>query len=128
MYKAFTRRVTKTDKDLKKHFKDANVKGRTYEEVKKREEVDLEKAMVEKRRLVQEAYQSIMKLREIALEKDSVFTLVHLEFLTEKMKEIGETEKMKTLEEMKKTDEAKQSALRHIKALFHYIFKKHKKN
>ena len=38
MYKAFTRRVTKTDKDLKKNFEDANVKGRIYEEVKKRVE------------------------------------------------------------------------------------------
>ena len=128
MYKTFTKKTIRTAEDLKKNFEDANVKGRIYEEVKKREEVDLEKAMVEKCRLVQEAYQSIMKLREIALEKDSVFTLVHLEFLIEKMEEMGDSEKVNTLEEMQKTNEAKQGAVNHIKALFHhYVLKKHKK-
>ncbi|KAL2079244.1 hypothetical protein ACEWY4_024988 [Coilia grayii] len=109
-YINMTRKETRTDEDLKRRFEEQTDKSKSYEEMMRKAEEDLEKETAEKCRLVHEAYQSIMKLQEIALERDSVFTLVHLDFLIEKMQEMEDTEKVRKLEEMQKTDKAKQSA------------------
>ncbi|XP_075885943.1 uncharacterized protein LOC142890627 isoform X2 [Nelusetta ayraudi] len=50
---------------------------------------------------VEEAYGHILKLEKIALNKNSVSILVHLDFMIEKMKEKGHLEKVTKLEEIK---------------------------
>ncbi len=47
----------------------------------------------------------IVSLSEIALKADSAFTLQHLDFLIPRLKEEGEQERMKNLEDLRKTGE-----------------------
>lgn len=49
-----------------------------------------------------EAFHCVETLEMIALNTDSLFTLQHSDFLTEKLKEINEPEKAKILENIKK--------------------------
>ncbi|XP_030609334.1 uncharacterized protein LOC115796978 [Archocentrus centrarchus] len=52
-----------------------------------------------KKQLLDESYQYVLKLEQIALKADSASTLDHLDFLIEKMKEEGDREKVQKLEE-----------------------------
>ncbi|KAL4009581.1 hypothetical protein ACER0C_003433 [Sarotherodon galilaeus] len=142
-YVTKTRRVMKTDEQMKKKYeknvsehemKDRELKTRTGEvdETKKtaadlslnKQEMkqkyddhqrekekkctlleNLEKEMkqltAEKSQFLDESYQHVVRLEEIALKADSASTIVHLDFLIEKMKEEGDTEKVQKLEEMR---------------------------
>ncbi|KAL3056872.1 hypothetical protein OYC64_007366 [Pagothenia borchgrevinki] len=55
----------------------------------------------DKDRFLEECFQHVVELEEIALKGVSLSTQVHLDFLIDKMKEKGETEKVKKLEIMK---------------------------
>lgn len=60
----------------------------------------------DKSALLDECFQHLVSLDKIALKRNSVSTFVHLDFLSEKMKEIGDTKKLQKIEEMtKKEDE-----------------------
>ncbi|XP_041949142.1 uncharacterized protein LOC121709643 [Alosa sapidissima] len=120
-YMPMTRKVTRTNEELKKMFDKESDKSKSYEEMMRKAKETLAKDKTEKDRLVQEAYQSIQKLQEIALEKDSVFTQVYLDFLIEKMDEMGDHDKVEKLMEMRNIDEAKQSALDYVKATLRII-------
>ncbi|XP_005464771.2 uncharacterized protein LOC100708399 [Oreochromis niloticus] len=69
---------------------------------------NLEKEMkvltAEKEKWLSDCYQHAVRLEEIALKADSASTVVHLDFLIEKMKEKGDTEKVQKLEEMRRED------------------------
>ncbi|XP_026017293.1 uncharacterized protein LOC113018441 [Astatotilapia calliptera] len=69
---------------------------------------NLEKEMkvltAEKEKWLSDSYQHAVRLEEIALKADSASTVVHLDFLIEKMKEEGDTEKVQKLEEMRRED------------------------
>ncbi|XP_035772260.1 uncharacterized protein LOC102791401 [Neolamprologus brichardi] len=69
---------------------------------------NLEKEMkvltAEKQKWLSDSYQHAVRLEEIALKADSASTVVHLDFLIEKMKEEGDTEKVQKLEEMRRED------------------------
>ena len=68
----------------------------------------------EKYQVLDESFQQVVNLEQIALKVDSLSTLVHLDFLIEKMKEKGDTEKIQKLEEMKRrVDERTRAALRY---------------
>ena len=56
----------------------------------------------EKYQVLDESFQQVVRLEQITLTVDSLSTLVHLDFLIEKMKEKGDTEKIQKLEEMKR--------------------------
>ncbi|XP_041666996.1 uncharacterized protein LOC121525207 [Cheilinus undulatus] len=71
---------------------------KSYLEKLKKEEKDLQK---EKDKLLEESFQHIVKLEQIALNADSLSILVHLDFLIKKMEEKGDTEKVKKLKEMR---------------------------
>ncbi|XP_036972627.1 uncharacterized protein LOC119029686 [Acanthopagrus latus] len=66
----------------------------------------LEKEMKEvtaaKYQMLDESFHHVVNLQQIALTVDSLSTLVHLDFLIEKMEEKGDTEKIQKLEEMKR--------------------------
>ncbi|KAL4009402.1 hypothetical protein ACER0C_003254 [Sarotherodon galilaeus] len=76
---------------------------------------NLEKEMkvltAEKEKWLSDSYQHAVRLEEIALKADSASTVVHLDFLIEKMKEKGDTEKVQKLEEMRREDEGTKEAV-----------------
>lgn len=54
------------------------------------------------RQVLEEPYDRLMKLEKIALNQNAASTRVHLDFLTDKMKEKGDTQKVEKLEERRK--------------------------
>ncbi|KAI2663087.1 Septin-4 [Labeo rohita] len=76
-----------------------------YERTEKNLISDLETIKKEKSKLLREAYMTIVTLSEIALKADSAFTLQHLDFLIPRLKEEGEKEWMKNLEDLRKAGE-----------------------
>uniref|UniRef100_A0A8C2FHQ2 AAA+ ATPase domain-containing protein n=1 Tax=Cyprinus carpio TaxID=7962 RepID=A0A8C2FHQ2_CYPCA len=113
---------------FKEHVKGAKIyvtktkkEKRTYEKLKKKYEKEIGDGVLvvkmleeelqatekEKINLVNEAFHCVETLEKIALKTDSLFTLQHIDFLIEKLKEIIEPEKAKTLEDMKKRAEEK---------------------
>ncbi|XP_073719917.1 uncharacterized protein [Misgurnus anguillicaudatus] len=98
IYKTKTRVEKRTYEDLKKKYEDKIGDGESL--VNKLEE-ELQQLEQEKIRLVIEAFNCVKSLEMIALNTYSLFTLQHMEFLIEKMKEIKEPEKAKALEDIK---------------------------
>ncbi|XP_030291580.1 uncharacterized protein LOC115592678 [Sparus aurata] len=102
IYVTKTRRVKKTLRDLKGTYekeksecdKKTSLLGNLQREMK-----ELQK---EKDQMFEKFFHLVVKLEQIALKVDSLSTLVHLDFLIEKMKEKGDTEKIQKLEEMKR--------------------------
>ncbi|XP_063058252.1 uncharacterized protein LOC134451781 [Engraulis encrasicolus] len=90
IYVAKTRKVTRTAQAVRDKYKEqANIMNALEE--------DLRKSKIKQNELLLEAYQSICKLEEIALKKDSMSTLIHLDLLIEKMKELKDDEKTQKL-------------------------------
>ncbi|XP_039470670.1 uncharacterized protein LOC116327373 [Oreochromis aureus] len=113
-YVTQTRRVQRTKEEMKKKYE----KNKTESEKKLTLLENLEKEMnqltAEKSQWLDESYQHVVKLEQIALKADSASTIVHLGFLIEKMKEEGDTEKVQKLEEMRsRVDEGTRAALRY---------------
>ncbi|XP_015252208.1 PREDICTED: uncharacterized protein LOC107098860, partial [Cyprinodon variegatus] len=111
-----TRKVQKTLEDLKEKYEknkeECEEKSSLLENLKQ-ENRNLE---IEWSLLLDKAYEHVMKLEKIALKVESVSTLVHLDFLMEKMKEKGDLGKVKKLEEMKsRVSEGTSAALRYAK-------------
>uniref|UniRef100_A0A8C1GSQ5 AAA+ ATPase domain-containing protein n=1 Tax=Cyprinus carpio TaxID=7962 RepID=A0A8C1GSQ5_CYPCA len=115
IYESKTKTEKRTYEDLKKKY---NVKiGDSVSMATKMEE-KLQKLETEKVKLVIEAFHCVETLELIALNTDSLFTLQHIDVLIEKLKEINEPEKAKTMENIKKrAGEEKHGALGYIKCL-----------
>ncbi|XP_058622201.1 uncharacterized protein LOC131533749 [Onychostoma macrolepis] len=102
--------------DLKKKY-DSKTRDGVF--VVKKLEEELQELEKEKINLVKDAFDCVETLQKIALNTDSLFTLQHTDFLFEKMKEIDELEKAKTLENIKKrAGEEKQGALGYFTRFF----------
>ncbi|KAF4087662.1 hypothetical protein AMELA_G00073150 [Ameiurus melas] len=99
IYQLKTRKVKKTMEDLKQKYEAKSEKTKSLISPLENEIAKQEKAKI---RLVEECYQCVVKLEEIALKSDSVYTLHHLDFLIEKVKETGDTVRVQKLEEIKK--------------------------
>ncbi|KAK2855328.1 hypothetical protein Q7C36_007197 [Tachysurus vachellii] len=93
-----TRRVKKTKEDLNMKYEKKSDEKKSLMSQIENEIKEMEK---EKIRLVEECYQYVVKLEEIALKRDSVFTLKHLDFLIEKVKETGKSYQVQKLQEIK---------------------------
>ena len=105
-----TKKVTKTLEDLKQLYEIGQQQSESLLEKLQSEKENLEK---EKNKLLDEAYEHVVNLEQIALNVDSVFTFIPLDFLIETMKERRDTEKVQKLEEMKnKMDKAAPASLR----------------
>ncbi|XP_048039558.1 uncharacterized protein si:dkey-201l21.4 isoform X2 [Megalobrama amblycephala] len=91
-----------------------NCADKTKKEVKLKS--DLEEIKKQKSILLREVYVTIMSLSNIALKSDSAFTLQHLDFLIDLLKEEGEDEWMKNLDDLRKTGEEQKNNgdLRHL--------------
>ncbi|XP_048031492.1 uncharacterized protein LOC125258548 [Megalobrama amblycephala] len=115
IYVKKTKKEKRTNEELKKKYND---QIRNDESLDKKLEEDLQKLEKEKMKLVYEAFHCVETLQMIALNTDSLFTLLHIDFLIEKLKEIYEPEKVKTLEDMKKrAGEEKHRVLGFIKRI-----------
>ncbi|KAK9960297.1 hypothetical protein ABG768_010370 [Culter alburnus] len=65
-------------------------------------EKDIQQMEAEKIRLVEECYQCFDKLMKDALKSTSISSFIHLDFMIEKVKETGNQERVRKLEELKK--------------------------
>ncbi|XP_014835649.1 PREDICTED: uncharacterized protein LOC106913591, partial [Poecilia mexicana] len=96
-YVTRTRKVQRNMEDIRKRSK---IQRRlSFLESLKGEITNLK---AEKSNLLEESFQHVVNLEQIALKVNSVSTFVHLDFLIDKMKENGETKKAQKLEEIKK--------------------------
>uniref|UniRef100_A0A3B4FVD3 Septin-type G domain-containing protein n=1 Tax=Pundamilia nyererei TaxID=303518 RepID=A0A3B4FVD3_9CICH len=115
-YVTKTRKVQKTETTMKKKYEDNKTKGQNKLDILESLEKEKNKLTTEKSQLLDESYQHLVRLEQIALKADSASTIVHLDFLIEKMKEKGDTEKVQKLEEMKtRLDEGTRAAVQYIK-------------
>ncbi len=100
IYKIKTKKEKRTYEDLKKEY---DGKTRNSDSLIKKLEDELQELEKEKIKLLMEAFHCVETLQMIALNTDSLFTLQHIDFLIEKLKDINEPEKAKTLENIKET-------------------------
>uniref|UniRef100_A0A3Q1EK30 Uncharacterized LOC110971478 n=1 Tax=Acanthochromis polyacanthus TaxID=80966 RepID=A0A3Q1EK30_9TELE len=106
IYVTKTRRVKKTLEELKQkyeenHQTESQKKSNVLENLKK----EMNQQEADKTQFLEEAYQHVVRLNQIALKVHSGSTSVHLDFLIEKMKEKGDKVMVHMLEKMKKCQE-----------------------
>ncbi|XP_067234524.1 nuclear factor 7, brain-like [Chanodichthys erythropterus] len=112
IYVTKTKKEKRTYEDLQKKYDGKIGDGKC---VVKMLEEELQELEFEKIKLVNEAFHCVETLEKIALNADSLLTLQHIDFLIEKMKEINESEKAGTLENIKKrAGERKQGPLGYL--------------
>ena len=108
-----TKKVKKTLEDVKQKYKKNEAEAESRAGSLAVLQVKMEDLKAEKIKWLDEAYQHVEHLEQIALNVNSLSTHVHLDFLIEKMKERKDTEKVKKLEEMKsRVDEGVLAGLR----------------
>ncbi|XP_008292579.1 uncharacterized protein LOC103366588 [Stegastes partitus] len=114
-YVTKTRRVKKTLIDMKLKYEENQTENQKKSSLLENLKKEMDQLTADKTRWLEKAYQHVVRLKEIALEADSVSTHVHLDFLIEKMKEKGDTEKVQKLEEMKRMmDEGTRAAVKYV--------------
>ncbi|CAK6982118.1 uncharacterized protein LOC128371692%2C partial [Scomber scombrus] len=110
-----TRKVRKTLKDLKEKYEENKSENEKKKSLMEHLQTEMEELKAEKIKLLDESYQHVVNLEQIALNVDSLSTHVHLDFLIEKMKERRDTEKVKKLEEMRsRHDEGNTAAWKYM--------------
>ncbi|XP_029609901.1 uncharacterized protein LOC115194382 isoform X2 [Salmo trutta] len=115
MYVRKTRQVTRTYEELKKKYE---IVEQEKGNVIIRLQAELEQFTLQKATLVEESYQHLINLDEIALKSLSLSTTQHLGFLIDKMKETGDTKKVQKLEEMKKRPEEHKLSLDYLSKMW----------
>ncbi|XP_045923301.1 uncharacterized protein LOC123982023 [Micropterus dolomieu] len=101
IYVTKTRKVQKTLKDMKEKYERGKAGCEETTSLLDNLQKEINRLEAEKEKCLDEAYQHVVELDQIALNVDSLSTYVHLDFLIEKMNEKGDTEKVQKLEEMK---------------------------
>ncbi|XP_030623020.1 uncharacterized protein LOC115806459 [Chanos chanos] len=102
IYEQRTRRVKKTHEELKKKYMVEKGNMGKKESLVSRIQRELNEVEKQKIRLVEEAYQCVMTLEETAMKSDSFSTLLHLDFLIEKMEETWDKVKAQKLRDIQK--------------------------
>uniref|UniRef100_A0A3P9DN75 Septin-type G domain-containing protein n=1 Tax=Maylandia zebra TaxID=106582 RepID=A0A3P9DN75_9CICH len=106
-----TRRVMKTNEEMKKQYEKNKMESKKMLSLLESLGMEMNQLIVEKSKFLDESYQHVIRLEQIALKADSASTIVHLDFLSEKMKEKRDTEKVQKLEEMRsRVDEGTREA------------------
>ncbi|XP_041666305.1 uncharacterized protein LOC121524848 [Cheilinus undulatus] len=100
-----TRKVQRTLQDVKKRFDMSQAECEKTASQLETLQKKMNKLQEEKHRWLEDAYQHILSLEQIALNTKSLSTHIHLKFLIEKMKEKGDTEKVRRLEEIQKRED-----------------------
>ncbi|XP_028457632.1 uncharacterized protein LOC114571057 [Perca flavescens] len=120
IYVTKTRKVQKTLEDIKEKYEKNKAGGEIKLSLLETLEKNMEELQKEKDQLLEKSFQHVVHLEQIALNVNSLSTRVHLDFLIEKMKEKGDAEKERKLEEMKSQMDKKEG----IKAALRYKFGK----
>lgn len=102
IYVIKTRKVKKTYQDIKEKFEKGKKGAKKHLDTLGKMQEEMDSLLEEEHKGLEKSFQHIIKLEKIALKVDSVFTLKHLDFLIERMKEKNLSEKVRKLEEMKK--------------------------
>ncbi|XP_036972638.1 uncharacterized protein LOC119029691 isoform X1 [Acanthopagrus latus] len=102
IYVTKTRRVKKTLRDLKGTYEKQKSECDKKTSLLEKLQEEMEELEKKKDQMFDKFFQHVVNLEQIALKVDSLSTLVHLDFLIEKMKEKRDTEKIQKLEEMKR--------------------------
>ncbi|XP_031604068.2 uncharacterized protein LOC116326796 [Oreochromis aureus] len=110
----------KTEADLSLKKQEIQQKYEKYQKDKEKEctllenlEKEINQLTAQKSQFLDESYQHVVRLEQIALKADSASTVVHLDFLIEKMKQKGDTEKVQKLEEMRSRVDEKTKKVAH---------------
>ncbi|XP_056875692.1 uncharacterized protein LOC130517682 isoform X1 [Takifugu flavidus] len=107
IYVTKTRKVRKTNEDIKKKYKEG-VKGmEEHSSTLERMQQEMEKLLEQEHEGLEKSFQHITRLESIALKVDSIFTLKHLDFLIERMQDEKFAEEVRKLKEMKQRMEGK---------------------
>ncbi|KAG7237293.1 hypothetical protein INR49_032533, partial [Caranx melampygus] len=96
-----TRKVQKTEEEMKEKFEKNKAESEKTSSLLENSEKEMNDLTAQKNQLLEEAYQHVINLEEIALNVTSLSTYFHLDSLIEKMKEKGETEKVQKLEKIR---------------------------
>ncbi|XP_053195575.1 septin-8-B-like [Scomber japonicus] len=97
-----TRKVQKTLQDMKEKYEKNKSENEKEKSLMENLQTGMKELTAEKIKWLDEVYQHVEHLERIALNDNSLSIHVHLDFLIEKMKETGDTEKVKKLREMKR--------------------------
>lgn len=116
LYVTRTRRVLKTETEIKKKYENNKAQAENQLSLLENLEKEMEDLATEMSQLLEEAYQHVVKLDQIALNVNVISTHVHLDYLIEKMKEKGETAKVNKLEDMRRRQNKK------IRKAMKYLF------
>ncbi|XP_030291581.1 uncharacterized protein LOC115592679 [Sparus aurata] len=101
IYVTKTRKVTKTIDYMKNKYEEYKTERESKLGLLENLEKEMKELQKERDRMLDESFQQVVKLEQIALNVDSLSSLVHLDFLIEKMEEKGDKKKVKTLEDIK---------------------------
>uniref|UniRef100_A0A3B3TS18 Septin-type G domain-containing protein n=1 Tax=Poecilia latipinna TaxID=48699 RepID=A0A3B3TS18_9TELE len=96
-----TRKVEKTLEHVKEKYEKNKVECETKANLLENLQKETINLTEERSNLLDEAYGCVMKLEQITMNINSGSTLVHMDFLIEKMKEKGDQEKVQVLERLK---------------------------
>ncbi|XP_053195574.1 septin-5-like, partial [Scomber japonicus] len=114
-YVTKTRKVPMTQQDMKEKYEKNKSENENKRSLMEHLQTEMKELTAEKIKLLDEAYQHVEHLERIALNDNSLSIHVHLDFLIEKMKERGDTEKVEKLEEMKRRrDEGTRAGLKYM--------------
>ncbi|KAE8285532.1 hypothetical protein D5F01_LYC16990 [Larimichthys crocea] len=87
-----TRKVQKTLEDVKKKYEENKAESENKSSLLEKLEKEVEELQKEKDQWLEESFNHVVRLEQIALNVDSLSTQVHLDFLIEKMKDKGDRE------------------------------------
>ncbi|XP_043951878.1 uncharacterized protein LOC122819315 isoform X1 [Gambusia affinis] len=108
------RYVTKT-RTVQRNMEDLRSKMKRHLSFLESLKDEITELKAEKCNLLEESFQHVVHLEQVALKMNSVSTFVHLDFLIDKMKENGDTKKAQKLEDIKKKgDEGIGSILKYV--------------
>ncbi|XP_056875268.1 uncharacterized protein LOC130517425 [Takifugu flavidus] len=107
IYVTKTRKVRKTNEDIKKKYKEGEKGMKEHLSTLERMQQEMEKLLEQEHEGLEKSFQHITRLESIALNVDSIFTLKHLDFLIERMQDERFAEEVRKLKEMKQRMEGK---------------------
>ncbi|XP_039471064.1 uncharacterized protein LOC116321274 isoform X2 [Oreochromis aureus] len=114
IYVTKTRKIQRAIEDVKQKYEKHKAESQNTLSLLQNLEREMNQLTAEKSQLLDESYQHLVRLEQIALKADSASTILHLDFLIEKMEEEGNTEKVQKLEEMRsRVDEGTIDALQY---------------
>ncbi|XP_036408665.1 uncharacterized protein LOC118794511 [Megalops cyprinoides] len=105
MYDLKTRKEKKTSGEMKLKYDRASGEKASAESLQNTLQNELKKSEAEKKKLIDESYNCVVRLNQIALKPDSQSTLQHLDFLIARMKETEDTVRVQKLKSIKKRTE-----------------------